>query len=47
MSYKAPIILALEAKQRGRKVLKNKFKAGELTKEELSKRCLDLTKKHS
>lgn len=47
MSYKAPLILALEAKQRGRQVLKNKFKAGEITKEELAKRCLDLTRKHS
>jgi uncharacterized membrane protein len=47
MAYKAPLILALQAKQRGRLVLKNKFKAGEITKEELAKRCLDLTKKHS
>lgn len=47
MTYKSPLILALESKARSRRVLKQKFKAGEMTREELNKRCLELTRKHA
>lgn len=46
MQFKDPLLYALELKTNIRTVLKAKFKAGVISKEELYKRCLELTKKH-
>lgn len=47
MNLKNPLLHSLDLKENLRKVLKLKFRAGLITKEELSKRCLELTKKHN